>query len=102
MIKLARMTINSETIAHLAHLARLELSEAEKKKYQKDMLAILDFVASLQAVPTSELTTVETEQAHGEFRPDAALALPVEETKKIINLFPEKEGNLNKVKAVFE
>jgi len=39
------MEISKEQIKHLAHLSRLELSEAEIDAMQGDMSKILDFVA---------------------------------------------------------
>ena len=47
------MTIDKETVDKVAHLARLELSEAEKKTLMKDMGKILDFMDKLNEVDTS-------------------------------------------------
>ena len=42
------MEISKEQIKHLAHLGRLELSEAEIDAMQGDMSKILDFVAQVE------------------------------------------------------
>ena len=42
------MEISKEQIKHLAHLSRLELSEAEIHAMQGDMSKILDFVAQVE------------------------------------------------------
>ena len=42
------MEISKEQIKHLAHLSRLELSEAEIDAMQCDMSKILDFVAQVE------------------------------------------------------
>ena len=42
------MEISKEQIKHLAHLSRLELSEAEIDAMQGDMSKILDFVAQVE------------------------------------------------------
>ncbi len=47
------MTIDKETVDKVAHLARLELSESEKKTMIEDMGKILDFMDKLNEVDTS-------------------------------------------------
>lgn len=47
------MTIDKETVEKVAHLARLELNEAEKQEMIKDMSKILDFMAKLNELDTS-------------------------------------------------
>jgi len=47
------MNIDKETVEKVAHLARLELSEAEKKDMIKDMSKILDFMAKLNELDTT-------------------------------------------------
>ena len=42
------MELSKEQIKHLAHLSRLELSEAEIDAMQGDMSKILDFVAQVE------------------------------------------------------
>lgn len=42
------MEISKEKIKHLAHLSRLELSDAEIDAMQGDMSKILDFVAQVE------------------------------------------------------
>ena len=44
------MEITKEQIKHLAHLSRLELSEAELEAMQVDMTKILDFVAKIESL----------------------------------------------------
>lgn len=47
------MKIDHETVDKIAHLARLELTEAEKQETMKDMTRILDFMDKLNEVDTS-------------------------------------------------
>ncbi len=47
------MSLTRKEVDHIADLARLELSEAEKQKYQEQLSAILDYAARLQQVATS-------------------------------------------------
>lgn len=47
------MNIDQETVDRIAHLARLELSDAEKQETIKDMNRILTFMDKLNEVDTS-------------------------------------------------
>lgn len=46
------MSLTLEEVEHIALLARLELSEEEKKCYQQQLSDILDHVAKLQKLDT--------------------------------------------------
>lgn len=94
--------ITIEQIDHLAHLARLELTPAEKKKYQKDISAILEYVKKIQEIHEKTPKAIIPTGAEGFERADVVANCPTDEREAIINAFPEKEGNMNKVKAVFE
>jgi aspartyl-tRNA(Asn)/glutamyl-tRNA(Gln) amidotransferase subunit C len=47
------MKIDRDTVEKIAHLARLEINEIEKKEMADDMGRILDFMAKLNEVDTS-------------------------------------------------
>ena len=47
------MTLTIEEVEHIAELARLELTEEEKKRYTEQLSNILDYAARLQKVDTS-------------------------------------------------
>ena len=49
------MTIDKELISRLEHLARLELSETQRDRIQKDLNDILAMVEKLQELPTEEV-----------------------------------------------
>jgi aspartyl-tRNA(Asn)/glutamyl-tRNA(Gln) amidotransferase subunit C len=49
------MSLTIEEIEHIAELARLELTEAEKSRYREQLSAILDYAARLQALDTSQI-----------------------------------------------
>jgi aspartyl-tRNA(Asn)/glutamyl-tRNA(Gln) amidotransferase subunit C len=44
--------ISPEEVAHVAHLARLNLSEAEQEQFTAQLGAILDYMMQLNEVPT--------------------------------------------------
>lgn len=103
------MSISLEQIDHLAHLARLELMPAEKKKYQKDISAILEYVKKVQEIHEkapplchSERAKRSEESLTTQSRADVVMNCPTDEREAIINSFPEKEKNMTKVSAVFE
>lgn len=47
------MKLTLEEVEHIAELARLQLSEAEKSRYREQLSDILDYAARLQALDTS-------------------------------------------------
>ena len=49
------MKISREEVLRVADLAHLELSEAEVAKYQQQLDSILDYIAKLNAVDTSNV-----------------------------------------------
>jgi len=49
------MTLTLEEVDHIALLARLSLTEEEKARYQVQLSAILDYIAALQQLDTSQV-----------------------------------------------
>jgi aspartyl-tRNA(Asn)/glutamyl-tRNA(Gln) amidotransferase subunit C len=96
-------------LEHLAKLAKIKLSEEEKKLYAKDLAGILDYVGKLNEI--DQLTTkviLENSQLNqlpeslkSALRSDEVLGISDEEQAEMINLFPEKDGRLIKTKPVF-
>jgi aspartyl-tRNA(Asn)/glutamyl-tRNA(Gln) amidotransferase subunit C len=52
------MSLTLQEVEHIALLARLELSEEEKLLYQQQLSDILDHVAQLQNLDTSNISAV--------------------------------------------
>jgi aspartyl-tRNA(Asn)/glutamyl-tRNA(Gln) amidotransferase subunit C len=50
------MKLTLEEVEHIADLARLRLSEAEKERYGEQLSDILDYATRLQAVDTSGIS----------------------------------------------
>ena len=96
------MPITTEQIDHLARLARLELTLAEKKTYQKDISAILEYVKKIQEIHEKTPKIIIPVGTDDIGRVDVVANCSTDEREAIINAFPEKEENMNKVKAVFE
>jgi len=49
------MALTREQIASIAHLARLEINEAEVPAYQQSLSSILDFVSQLNSAQTRDV-----------------------------------------------
>ena len=49
------MDISTETIDHLAHLARLEFKGAEKEGIKADLEKIIDFMDKLREIDTKDV-----------------------------------------------
>ncbi len=49
------MTLTLAEVEHIAQLARLYLSEDEKKRFREQLSAILDYAARLQQVDTRNI-----------------------------------------------
>ncbi len=91
------MDISTEQIKQLAHLARLELSEAEVVQLSEQLPRIVEYVGKLQSVTTNDVPP-ETEVTTN-LRSD--IATPSTAGKMILEQAPEKNGQLWKVDAVF-
>ena len=96
------MTLTLEQVEKIAKLARLELSEDEQAAFQRQLSSILDYVGKLQAVDTKDVEPMSHSVALGNvLREDAVVACDAEARRKMIEAFPDKEGDLLRVKAVF-
>ena len=59
---IATMTLTLQEVEHIALLARLELTQEEKERYQQQLSDILDHVAQLQALDTSQIQAASVVQ----------------------------------------
>ncbi|MFH0805485.1 MAG: Asp-tRNA(Asn)/Glu-tRNA(Gln) amidotransferase subunit GatC [Patescibacteria group bacterium] len=88
-------------INHIAKLARLGLSEEEKKNLEKELPNILKFVDKLNEVkadkidPTTQVTGLENV-----VRKDKARVKSKQETEKLLKLVPNIKDRHVKVKAI--
>lgn len=85
----------------MAHLARIELGEAEKKELQKELGSILDFVSQLKKAEVGEIPAGgRILEEINIFREDA-VNQPSEHSAELIASAPRKERGYIKVKNVF-
>jgi aspartyl-tRNA(Asn)/glutamyl-tRNA(Gln) amidotransferase subunit C len=91
-------------INHIAQLARLELTEAEKEKYSKQLGGILDYVNKLSQAKTDGIETSDggTRDLNNAWAEDSERIQNTDnKTQDLINMAPEKEKGQVKVKSVF-
>ena len=95
------MSLSADDVRWVAHLARLELSDAELDLMTGQLRAILDYVRQLQAVDTDGVEPLaHAVEVHNVFRADEpAPSLPVADA--LANA-PDRHGEFFGVPAVLE
>lgn len=96
------MKLTIADVEHIAHLARLDLADAEKEQYTEELSAILTLVEVLQQVDTTGVKPTSHITAElDELRPDVVVQLDDITRGKLIALFPESKADLLVVPPVF-
>lgn len=98
------MSISHKDVEHIAHLARIELTEVEKQKIEKDLSAILEFVEKLNEVDTENVEPMTGGTSLKNItREDKQIDVSLEghQASLLAQVSEKKEGWV-KVKAVFE
>ncbi len=54
------MTLTREQVEHVAHLARLKLSDEEIERYREQLSAVLDYVEMLNGLDTAAIPPTAT------------------------------------------
>jgi aspartyl-tRNA(Asn)/glutamyl-tRNA(Gln) amidotransferase subunit C len=98
---ISHMAFTKKDIEKLAQLARIQLTETEKEKFCQQISSILDYVGQVEEVDTSSVRAADYHGAvKNVWRDDVFVSW--QKIRPIIDQYPEKYGNLNKVKPVFE
>lgn len=93
------MTFTEKDVEKLATLARIKLTPEEKKKFGDQLASILDYVDQIQEVDTSSVKEVTHHSIlKNVFRRDKVTG--DSDIEKSLSQFPDRFGNLNKVKPV--
>lgn len=96
------MKLSIEQVEHIAKLARLELTDAEKERYQTDLSAILSFVEVLQTLDTKKVKpTAHITEALESLREDVVVSVTDEERAQLVAAFPKSRAGLLAVPPVF-
>lgn len=91
--------ISSETVKHVAKLARLKVSDNEVNEYSKQLSRVLEHFESLKAVNTEGVEPLVTPNPASEYR-RVDEVVPSKEANTWISHSPDKIGNLVKVPTV--
>ncbi|MFA6006824.1 MAG: Asp-tRNA(Asn)/Glu-tRNA(Gln) amidotransferase subunit GatC [Candidatus Paceibacterota bacterium] len=91
-----------DDINNLARLARIEISEDEKAKLQKDMESILGYVSQITSLATKEEGATPNTDLINVMREDVATHESGEYKDAILANAPKREGDYFSVKPIFE
>ena len=93
--------ISKEEVQHIAKLARLELTEKEIEKMQKDLSEILDYFDLLKKAPTPKIFAKNFGVGvnANNLRKDEAKHSQLSD--EIIGAVPDKKDDYIKVKTIF-
>ncbi len=99
----SRIMISKEEVIHIAKLARLELSEQEIEKMQKDLSSILDYFNVLKKTPKLKLEdqTLQYLEVEKVARKDEAAPDSHHMADNLIAAAPDKKERYIKVKSIF-
>ena len=92
--------ISAEEVKHIAKLARLELTEEEVAKMQKDLSAILDYFNLLEKAPKPEISVNNAGEGLKVMRKDEEGIRDADLAEKLIESAPDKKDGYIKVKAI--
>ena len=95
------MTLSIKDVEHVAKLARLELSEADKEKFTVQLASILNYVETLSEIDTKNVAPMLSSSMAANFLRKDEL-VPSIEHEEIMRNAPDREGNFFKVKKVIE
>ncbi len=91
--------IDKKQIQHIAGLVKIQLTDSDIKKYQKQLGRILDYVSHLQKVKLGEIEPYQDSvDLENVFREDEVSALDSETNSKLLGQVPEKYGDFIKTK----
>ena len=94
--------ISKEEVQHIAKLARLELTEKEVEKMQKDLSSILDYFDILKKAPKIKFSPVvrTTGLKENATRKDVVIEGPASLSNNLVQAAADKKDGYIKVKAI--
>ncbi len=96
------MHLTPEQVDHIATLSRLSLTDEEKTRFAAQLSSILEYVGMLGKVPTDGVEPMNHSVAlMNVFGADEPAPCDDATRAALLAGFPEREGDLLKVKAVF-
>jgi len=95
------MSLTTQEVTHIAHLARLKLTDEELETYREQLSAILDYVARLQELDTEGIPpTSSVLPPRSVLRED--ISRPGLGAETLMRTAPQAEDNQFKVPPVLE
>ena len=91
--------ISKEEVKKLADLARINISDTEAENFGKQIEEILEYVGTIQKVVSGEEEGIDFGHVHNVLREDQAKDSG-KYREEIIAEFPDKQGDLLKVKKI--
>jgi len=91
--------ISKEEVLKIAKLARLELTETEITKMQKDLSSILDYFDILKKAPKAEIKKIKTHSPNA-LRRDEIIERPASLANNLVQASPDKKDGYFKVKSI--
>ena len=96
------MSLTTQEVKHIAHLARLGLTDQEVEKFTLQLSSILEYVEKLQEVDTKGIEpTAQVTGLENVMRPDLVEEFSRDDLKQMLESAPDLEDNLIKTKSVF-
>ncbi len=90
----------ADEVKKLAALARIRVPEAELAKFMKEFDAILAYVGQLEKLELPKDLKDSKPALRNVFRADDSVTPPGQWTKKLVDAFPEKQGDYLVVKQI--
>ncbi len=93
--------ISQDEVKKVAELSRMALTDKEEKKFAKELSSILDHFKDLSGIDVQQVECFNHYSLkENQLRDDKICEFGEDEKEKIKELFPEKSGDLLKVKTV--
>jgi aspartyl-tRNA(Asn)/glutamyl-tRNA(Gln) amidotransferase subunit C len=93
--------ITNETVAHLAQLARISISDSEKESLKKDLESILAYVEDISSLETEDSRNSASQGIEKNIvRNDEITNTAGEYTDSLVALAPKKEDDYFTVKKI--
>jgi aspartyl-tRNA(Asn)/glutamyl-tRNA(Gln) amidotransferase subunit C len=97
------MSLTRQDVGHIAALAHLELADEEIELFRDQLSSVLEYVGQLGEVETRGVEpTAHVTGVVNVLREDAVADCPSDVRAALLAAFPDREGDLLKVKAVFK
>ncbi|MFA6554624.1 MAG: Asp-tRNA(Asn)/Glu-tRNA(Gln) amidotransferase subunit GatC [Candidatus Paceibacterota bacterium] len=94
--------MKQEELEHLAVLARIKLTEEDKKSLVKEFDSILSYIDQLKKVKVSMDAEGRVGAVKNVARPDIAEPISMEDREGILNEAPQRVGDFVAVKKIIE